>query len=431
MIRAALWFMALFGVAVASALVAGNNQAVVTLFWPPHRIDISFNLTVLLLVGLFLLLYLAMRALSAAFSLPLEARRWRAQQKERAMYGALMDALAHLLAGRYIRATRSAELALGHEKSLSSLAVPSGHPLVGYYAGRADQLRALAHLLVAESAQSLQNRPLRDDSVRLALASTSTRHAQEVREGVQFRAARWALDDRDPAAALDWLSQMPQGTARRTLALRIRLKASRQARQLQGALDTARLLAKHRAFSEGAAHSIVRSLALELLNDAHDPAQLQHAWDLLESGERQMPELAVHAAARMIALGGDAATSRVWLLPAWQQMVMQRPSLGDVLRTRLVSVMESGFESLDAAWLARIEAAQINSPRDANLQYLAGMAFLSRQLWGKARQLLTLSVLGLQDAGLRRNAWRALAALAEQRGDETAAAEAYRQAAQA
>lgn len=431
MIRAALWFMALFGVAVASALVAGNNQAVVTLFWPPHRIDISFNLTVLLLVGLFLLLYLAMRALSAAFSLPLEARRWRAQQKERAMYGALMDALAHLLAGRYIRATRSAELALGHEKSLSSLAVPSGHPLVGYYAGRADQLRALAHLLVAESAQSLQNRPLRDDSVRLALASTSTRHAQEVREGVQFRAARWALDDRDPAAALDWLSQMPQGTARRTLALRIRLKASRQARQLQGALDTARLLAKHRAFSEGAAHSIVRSLALELLNDAHDPAQLQQAWDLLESGERQMPELAVHAAVRMIALGGDAATSRVWLLPAWQQMVMHRPSLGDVLRTRLVSVMESGLESLDAAWLARIEAAQINSPRDANLQYLAGMAFLSRQLWGKARQLLTLSVLGLQDAGLRRNAWRALAALAEQRGDETAAAEAYRQAAQA
>ena len=422
--------MALFGVAVASALVAGNNQAVVTVFWPPHRLDISFNLTVLLLMALFMVLDLALRALSAALSLPVQARRWRAQQKERAMYGALMDAMAHLLAGRYIRATRSAELALGHEKTLTALSAPSGHPLVGYYAGRAEQLRALAHLLVAESAQSLQNTVLRDDSVRLALASTSTRHAQEVREGVQFRAARWALDDRDPAAALDWLAQLPLGASRRTLALRIKLKASRQARQIQSALDTARLLAKHRAFSEGAAQSLLRGLALQLLSDAHDPAQLVQAWAMLENNERLMPELAVHAAARMVALRGDAATSRLWLAPVWEQMVTPRSSLGDALRIRLVSVMESGFETLDAAWLARIEAAQVNSPQDANLQYLAGMAFMSRQLWGKARQLLTQSVLSLQDSGLRRKAWRALATLAEQRGDASAAAEAYKQAAQ-
>ena len=63
--RAALWFIALFGVAVAVALFAGNNQAVVTVFWPPNRVDISFNLTMLLIVGLFLLLYLAARALAA------------------------------------------------------------------------------------------------------------------------------------------------------------------------------------------------------------------------------------------------------------------------------------------------------------------------------------------------------------------------------
>ncbi|MEP6965963.1 MAG: heme biosynthesis protein HemY, partial [Polaromonas sp.] len=69
--RAALWFLALFGVAVAIALFAGNNQAMVTVFWPPHRIDISFNLMVLLLAALFMLLYLASRALSAVFSLPL------------------------------------------------------------------------------------------------------------------------------------------------------------------------------------------------------------------------------------------------------------------------------------------------------------------------------------------------------------------------
>lgn len=427
--RAAFWLLALFAIAVAVALVAGNNQAVVTIFWPPHRIDISFNLMVLLLAGFFLLLYVALRALSAVVSLPLEARRWRAQQKERAMYGALMDALAHQLAGRYIRATKSAQTALAQEKSLGLIASQSGQ-VTGYSPSRSNQVQSLAHLLVAESAQSLQNRPLRDQHLQLALYSSAPRNAQEVREGVQLRAARWALDDRDAAASLDWLMQLPQGAARRTLALRLKLKAARQLRQTVQALDTARLLAKHRAFSPAAAQSIVRGLALELLNDAHDPAQLQQAWSSLDDSERAMPELVVHAASRLMALHGDVALARTWLLLVWDQAMQPRSDISDSLRIKLITVLESGFASLDAAWLARIEAAQLGRPRDANLQYLAGMAYLSRQLWGKARQLLSQSALGLQDATLHRNAWRALAVLAEQREDDEAAAHAYKQAAQ-
>ena len=49
--RAALWFLALFGIAVAVALFAGNNQGTVTLFWPPYRVDVSLNLALLALVG--------------------------------------------------------------------------------------------------------------------------------------------------------------------------------------------------------------------------------------------------------------------------------------------------------------------------------------------------------------------------------------------
>ena len=427
--RAAFWLLALFAIAVAVALVAGNNQAVVTIFWPPHRIDVSFNLTVLLLAGFFLLLYVALRALSAVVSLPLEARRWRAQQKERAMYGALMDALAHQLAGRYIRATKSAQTALAQEKSLGLITGQSGQ-VTGYSPSRSNQLQSLAHLLVAESAQSLQNKALRDQHLQLALQSSAPRNAQEVREGVQLRAARWALDDRDAAASLDWLIQLPLGAARRTLALRLKLKAARQLRQTAQALDTARLLAKHRAFSQAAAQSIVRGLALELLNDAHDPLQLQQAWLSLDDGERAMPELVVHASSRLMALHGDVVLARTWLLQVWDRAMQPRSDISDSLRIKLITVLESGFASLDAAWLARIEAAQIGRPRDANLQYLAGMACLSRQLWGKARQLLSQSALGLQDATLHRNAWRALAVLAEQREDDEAAAHAYKQAAQ-
>ena len=427
--RSALWLLALFGIAVAVALVAGNNQAVVTLFWPPHRVDISFNLLVLLLAGLFTLVYVALRAASAAFSLPGEARRWRAQQRERAMVAAFMDALSHLTAGRFIRAAKLAQNAITQEKSLSQLAQTSSD-MGGYSAARATQLRLLAHLLAAESAQALQNKPLREEHFRQALESSNHRSAQETREGVQLRAARWAVEDRDPAAALDLLNQLPQGAARRTLALRTKLRATRLARQTAPALDTARLLAKHRAFSPAAAQSIVRGLALELLAGAHDPAQLQAAWQSLDASERAMPELVIHAASRLMALHGDANLARSWLLQVWEPVMQPRSEFGDSQRIKLIQVLEQGLDSIDAAWLARIEVAQQLRPRDANVQYLAGMACLKRQLWGKAQQLLSQAAMALQDATLHRNAWRALALLAEQREDAVAAAQAYKRAAE-
>ena len=83
---------------------------------------------------------------------------------------------------------------------------------------------------------------------------------------------------------------------------------------------------------------------------------------------------------------------------------------------------------MDSDWLSRIETAQVANPRDAVLQYLAGVVCMRLKLWGKAQQLLKQSLSLLQDNGLKRDAWRALAAMAEQRQDTQAATEAYRQA---
>lgn len=422
--RAALWFLALFGIAVAGALFVGNNQGTITVFWPPYRIDLSLNLVLLLLAGLFLTLHVALRALAALFAMPGEARRWRLQHRERAMYVALLDSFSHLVAGRFIRARKAAEVVLAQEASLAR----GGEELV--YAGR---LRAMSHLLAAESAHSLQDKVAREAHLNLALEHASKRDAQETREGVQLRAASWAFDDRDGRAALQWLDALPQGAARRTLALRLRLKAARLARQTTAALETARLLAKHRAFSETAAQGIVRGLALELINDAHDPAQLKKAWSQLDAAERLIPEVAIQAAERLMLLQGEVELGRQWLLPVWERMVGQPQVLPEGQRAKLIRALESGLGpgsgAPDSAWLTRIEAAQQNNPRDAGLQYLAGMTCMHHQLWGKAQQLLKQSLPMLQDAGLKRNAWRALAELAEQRDDAKAATEAYRNAA--
>ena len=421
--RAALWLLALFGVAVAAALFAGNNQGTVTLYWPPYRIDLSLNMVVLLLVGSFVTIYAALRALAALLELPHQARRWRVQQKERAMHAALLDALTHMLGGRFIRSRKAAVAALSQEHALAAAGETVPH-------GR--QLRALAHMIAAESSHALQDGPTRESHLQDALQEAPARGSvndQEMREGAQMRAARWALDDRDAHAALERLAALPQGAARRTLALRIKLKATRLARQTQDALDTARLLAKHRAFSPSAAQSIVRGLAIELINSAHDTAQLQRVWMSLEPAERNMPELAIHAAQRLAALGGDGTLVRAWLLPVWERMVDLPDALAEHHAHKLVRALESGLDELDPAWLARIEAAYQANPRDARLQYLAGMACRKRQLWGKAQQLLTQASLQLGDAGLRASAWRTLAELAEARGDDAAAAEAWKKAA--
>jgi len=425
--RTVFWFLALFAVAAALALFAGNNQGTVTLFWPPYRIDLSLNLVLLALLAAFFVIYAALRGLLLLLALPVQARRWRARHQERVLQQGLLDALSHLTAGRYLRARKAAENVVTQTESLvrAEQAPPHG-----------TRLAAMAHQLAAESAHALQDRGGRDEHAQRALELTQSgrRDELEVREGVQLRVARWAADDRDMQAALQRLDELPQGVARRTLALRLRLKVARLAGQTRVALETARLLAKHRAFSETASRGIVRGLATELVRNSHDPAQLQKTWSQLDEAERGLPEVALQAGERMLALGGDFALVQQWLLPIWEQLVRPVSTLPQELRLRLVLLLERGFSQTpgqpDAAWLARIEAAQMGNPREPLLQYLAGIACMHLGLWGKAHQLLRQSLTQLADESLRRRAWSALARLAEQREDGAAALEAWRKAAQ-
>jgi HemY protein len=422
-VRATLWLVGLFAIAVALALFAGNDPGTVTLFWPPHRVDISLNLFLLVIALVFIVLHLALRTLVAFFGIPQQARRWRLQQRERAIQSALLDSFSHWVGGRFIRARKAAELVVSLEQSVAH----SGESM-----SYAERLRTLAHLLAAESAHALQDRALREMHFRQALEHSQARDAQEMRDGVQLRAARWALDDRDAAKSMEWLDLMPQGASRRTLALRLRFKAARMAGRPQQALEMARLLTKHRAFSEVAGKSIARGLAIELINAAHDPVQLQRAWDSLEHAERELPDVAMQAAQRLLDQGGEAQTSRQWLLPVWNRLMEQADALNLGQKVHLVRVLEAGFgphgQAPDAQWLARIESAQIANPRDAALQYLAGVVCMRLALWGKAQQMLKQSLALLQDSGLKRDAWRALAEMAEQRQDAAGATQAYRQA---
>lgn len=434
--RAALWFLALFGIAVAVAVFAGNNDATVTLYWAPYRVDLSLNFVILALVFSFALIYAAMRTAALLFALPDQAKRWRALQKERAINAELFNAQSHFLAGRYIRSRKSALSALSLDRSREHAHL-NRRGMAADLVGNEPQLRALAHVMAAQSAHALQDSAARDDHLKQALENQNQRASLDTREGTQLLAASWALDDRDASSALKWLAQLPSGAARRTLALRLKLKAAQLDNASVEALETTRLLAKHHAFSKDVAPSLIKSLVLKRLDDARDAAQLQATWRALDAGDRLQADIAIHAAHKLSAMDGQEQQVTDWLLPAWLTLTGSEGGLNNIDGTRcaeliqtLEAILTAQMESQDLAWLARIEKAQLANPRDARLQYLAGIACKSHQLWGKAQQQLTQAAPQLKDIYLKRRAWCALAELAEQRGDAIAAGVAWKNAAQ-
>ena len=126
--------------------------------------------------------------------------------------------MSHLVAGRFIRSRKASEQVLAREAAMAR----SGE--VGPAAVR---LRVMANLMAAESSQALQDKAARDSSFQQALALSDALGATGIREGLLLRAVHWSLRDRDAAAAQDWFAELPQGVARRTLALRLRLKLAR------------------------------------------------------------------------------------------------------------------------------------------------------------------------------------------------------------
>ncbi|MDO5653074.1 MAG: heme biosynthesis HemY N-terminal domain-containing protein [Brachymonas sp.] len=431
--RALLWLLLLFFLAVGLALLTGGNQPVLTLYWPPDKaIDISLNFAIIVFIALFVLLQVLLRATEALRRLPRQAQRWRMRQRERAMHAQLLDALSYYLAGRFARARKAAQQALHHDEALHAARTAAGTNDDAPPPYRM-QLRALAHFMVAQGSQALQDAPERLKAMELAMqeaAQAKGDAATETREGLQLRTARWLLDEHQPKNALQQLEALPQGTGRRIQALRLKLQAARQLGHAALALETGRALVRHKAFSETAGKVLMTRLASDMVDSACDAGQLQTIWQKLDKTERQQTDVALRASQRLLALQGDAALARAWLLPAWEQFAADPAQLAPHQRSALFAALHGNAELVDAHWLQRIEQAHLHHPHQASLQYLMGMACMQRQLWGKAQHLLTQAAHGLHDEpALQRHAWRALATIAEDRQDHEAAAAAWKKAA--
>jgi HemY protein len=433
--RSVLWLVVLFAAATALALFMGGNDAVVALFWAPWRIDVSLNVFILSLIVLGLALYVLLRGLDALLSLPERARLWRAQRRDLHANNLLHDAVLNLMSGRYTRAQKCAAAAVGSLHSGDG--PPSAQRL----------LEPLAWLIKAESAHRLQDRVARDEAATQARTAAGRSRTKGLDDAASLRAAAWALDDWRANEALTQLEALPPGLARRTAALRLRLKAARLAGEPNLALHTAHLLHKHQGFGprgESGGAALLRRLAQDTLSATREPAQLRRAWLALDVADRRDPFVVAHAAQHLARLG-DAAGARQWLGSVWTdayQSARKGPSSGGAdldavhARSALARAFVAAREGVEPQWLAWLEAAAQAFPREATPAWAAGMAFDAAGLWGKARQMLQQAVrplvnadggeLSPRDLAL---AWQTLGAMAERDGDAAAALNAYKQAA--
>ncbi len=409
--RSVVWLILLFAAAVVAALTLGDNNGLVTFYWGSWRLDLSLNFFVLAAIAVGLASMSLVKAISSLLGLPQRARQWRALRYERAAHAALREALTEYFSGRYTRS---------HKAALRALAIRGDAAGVS----AEQELRTLARLLAAGSLHRLQDRPRRDELLQSVLDPAQGIRAP-VDEAARLLAAEWALDDRDESRAQVLLTELPPGVARRTQALRLRLQAARMGKRPNDALHTARLLAKHQAFSSVAAQGLLRSLAFEVLDAAHDIDQLRRTWQQLESVDRRDPFVAARAARRAVTLEA-AGDGRQWLLPFWDRMAELDPEG----RAQVALALLQAVPGIGTEWLPRVEAAQRSHPVEAAVQAAAGGVLMACQLWGKARRPLELAARDpALEARARRLSWRLLAKLAREENDSQRAADCDRAAA--
>ncbi len=415
--RSVIVLVLIFVVAVVAATTLGSNDGLVSIYWAGWRSDFSLNLFVIVLLGACVVLMAAVQALGALVSLPRRAGEWRALRRERAAQAALREALVEYFGARYGRARKAAERALLIADDTPGLQADA-------------EFLVLTHLMAAGSLHRLQDRSQREESLRRALRAARGGKAvraggRNAEEAARLLAAEWALDDRDAQRALESLEQLPPGVGRRTHALRLKLQALRLARQPLAALQTARLLANHQAFSPVVAQSLLRSLAAETLEGAHDAQQLRRLWGQFDTADRRDATVSARAALRAVQL--DAADdARQWLKPFWERL----SELAREDRDQVALALIEARRGIGSDWLPRLEAAAQAFGHEGAVVAAVGMVFAERQLWGKARRLLEQAAAapGLPGA-TRRTAWRELAALARQEGDEARAVQCERAAA--
>jgi HemY protein len=380
--------------AIGIAVTARFNPGNVVLFYPPHRIDMSLNLFVVLAALLFLLLYGLVRAIGSTLKMPQRVAAYRLRKREREGNKGLRDALKALFEGRFGHAEKAA---------MRAAELPEN--------------AGLAALIGARAAHRMRE-PARRDAWLAGIV-----HDNSLKTARLMTVTELLVDDHEPEAALEAVAELNASGQRHIHALQWSMKANQQARNWPEVLRLVRTLDKRKALHP-ALSSRLREMSYEALlsEGAHDAESLKRVWATVPAGDRAKPYIAARAAAAFNARGlhDEARTVAEEALKAgWDDRV---------LRAYRDSAAPAGSSTL----LAQIENCEgwLNErPNDPELALTLGSLCLRQKLWGKAQRYLEQALSDATDPELVRDAHLKLAQMHEALGQQEEAAAHYRQCA--
>jgi HemY protein len=386
--RFALWSVILASVAVAIALFAGGSDGLVVIAAFGKRIDLSFNLAVVLVFAGYAGFYFLARMIATLVAIPARVRAYREERTRSRLRQSLNDALLAFFQGRYASAEKSAAAAL-----------------------TGDETKGVAAIIAARSAHELGRFSEREQFLDQAKGA-----APEVDQARLTTLADLLVSQGRHAEAIEVLKDLSARDSRNLRLLRLKLQAEQSLRNWDEVLSTVNALEKLGGIGPAEAAAVRRGAHLGNLNrKAQDAQALSAYWKQLPGEMRTEPAVAATAARYHLALGGTAEAQAII-----EQALAREWNAG------LVALYGESAGQDALPQIERAEGWLREHARDPALLLALGKLCMRQGLWGKAQSYIEAS-LALEPT---HDGHMTLAALMEQIGKPQEAVAHFRRSAE-
>ena len=352
--RTLLWFLILAALAIGLAAAARHNDGYVLLVLSPWRLELSFNLLVVLVFTTCGIVYLLLHAVATVVRMPAAVSNFRQRQAKARADNALREAVLNWQEGRFSQAIKSAETAFV-----------------------ANHAPGLASLIALRSAHALRDEDRKKEWGERLLYNEAGMRAVRLKAEAEL-----ALDSHDLDLARERVDQLLAEGGRHIAILRLSLRVRQALGDWPEVLRLTRQLEKHKALTpEQAAPLRLRAHREALAALDGDAAQLARYWKSMPAEDRQEVRLAL-AAAQALAAADDCG----------QAAELVEEFLDHQWDSTLAAAYGQCQGGDVVARIAHAEKWLHSHLRDASLLLTLGRLCRQNQLWGKAQSYLEASL---------------------------------------